>query len=245
MKNLKFCLIAVAALATSTFASAEQKAVKSDVTIASDINYLLYTPKDYAGSDKTYPLVVWLHGGDQGGSDVEKLRTSGLPKMIEEGRDFPFLVFSPQNPSEELLYPIERVAATLQSVVADHRVDRSRVYLIGYSRGGFGAWSMAEQFPETFAAVVPIAGGGIRHYLNRTNEKTAFWDFHGANDEVIPLSDTVVLVQRLQELKRNVRLTVFEETNHQAVEAKVLKDEAMWTWLLEQKLAEVKAPSSP
>lgn len=245
MKNLKFCLIAVAALATSTFASAEQKAVKSDVTIASDINYLLYTPKDYAGSDKTYPLVVWLHGGDQGGSDVEKLRTSGLPKMIEEGRDFPFLVFSPQNPSEELLYPIERVAATLQSVVADHRVDRSRVYLIGYSRGGFGAWSMAEQFPETFAAVVPIAGGGIRHYLNRTNEKTAFWAFHGANDEVIPLSDTVVLVQRLQELKRNVRLTVFEETNHQAVEGKVLKDEAMWTWLLEQKLAEVKAPSSP
>lgn len=245
MKNLKFCLIAVAALATSTFASAEQKAVKSDVNIASDINYLLYTPKDYAGSDKTYPLVVWLHGGDQGGSDVEKLRTSGLPKMIEEGRDFPFLVFSPQNPSEELLYPIERVAATLQSVVADHRVDRSRVYLIGYSRGGFGAWSMAEQFPETFAAVVPIAGGGIRHYLNRTNEKTAFWAFHGANDEVIPLSDTVVLVQRLQELKRNVRLTVFEETNHQAVEGKVLKDEAMWTWLLEQKLGEVKAPSSP
>ncbi|MCZ7464626.1 prolyl oligopeptidase family serine peptidase [Rhizobium rhizogenes] len=245
MKNLKLCLIAVAALATSTFASAEQKAVKSGVTIASDINYLLYTPKDYAGSDKTYPLVVWLHGGDQGGSDVEKLRTSGLPKMIEEGRDFPFLVFSPQNPSEELLYPIERVAATLQSVVADHRVDRSRIYLIGYSRGGFGAWSMAEQFPETFAAVVPIAGGGIRHYLNRTNEKTAFWAFHGANDEVIPLSDTVVLVQRLQELKRNVRLTVFEETNHQAVEGKVLKDEAMWTWLLEQKLAEVKAPSSP
>ncbi|KRA67528.1 phospholipase [Agrobacterium sp. LC34] len=245
MKNLKFCLIAVVALATTTFASAEQEAVKSDVTIASDINYLLYTPKDYAGSDKTYPLVVWLHGGDQGGSDVEKLRASGLPKMIEEGRDFPFLVFSPQNPSEELLYPIERVAATLQSVVADHRVDRSRIYLIGYSRGGFGAWSMAEQFPETFAAVVPIAGGGIRHYLNRTNEKTAFWAFHGANDEVIPLSDTVVLVQRLQELKRNVRLTVFEETNHQAVEAKVLKDEAMWTWLLEQKLAEVKAPSSP
>lgn len=245
MKNLKFCLIAVAALATATFASAEQKAVKSDVNIASDINYLLYTPKDYAGSDKTYPLVVWLHGGDQGGSDVEKLRTSGLPKMIEEGRDFPFLVFSPQNPSEELLYPIERVAATLQSVVADHRVDRSRIYLIGYSRGGFGAWSMAEQFPETFAAVVPIAGGGIRHYLNRTNEKTAFWAFHGANDEVIPLSDTVVLVQRLQELKRNVRLTVFEETSHQAVEGKVLKDEAMWTWLLEQKLAEVKAPSSP
>ncbi|NTE58332.1 prolyl oligopeptidase family serine peptidase [Agrobacterium tumefaciens] len=245
MKHLKFCLIAAAVLVSSTFAAAEQKAMKSDVTIASDINYLLYTPKDYSGSDKTYPLVVWLHGGDQGGSDIEKLRRSGLPKMVEEGRDFPFLVFSPQNPSEELLYPIERVAAALQSVVTEHRVDRSRIYLIGYSRGGFGAWSMAEQFPDTFAAVVPIAGGGIRHYLNRTNEKTAFWAFHGTNDAVIPLSDTVALVQRLQELKRNVRLTVFEDTDHEAVEAKVLKDEAMWAWLLEQKLAPGKTPSSP
>ncbi len=245
MRRLKFCLVALAAFAASTFALAEQKAMKSSVTIASDINYLLYTPKGYAGSDETYPLVVWLHGGDQGGSDVEKLRSSGLPKMIEEGRDFPFLVFSPQNPSEELLYPIERVASVLHAVVADHRVDRERIYLIGYSRGGFGAWSMAEQFPEIFAAVVPIAGGGIRHYLNRTNEKTAFWAFHGANDEVIPLSDTVVLVQRLKELKRNVRLTVFEDTDHQAVEGKVLKDEAMWMWLLEQKLAGKKSPSDP
>jgi predicted peptidase len=200
---------------------------------------------DYASSDKTYPLVVWLHGGDQGGGDIEKLRRSGLPKMIEEGRDFPFLVFSPQNPSEELLYPIERVASVLQAVVADHRVDRERIYLIGYSRGGFGAWSMATQFPETFAAIVPIAGGGIRHYLNRTHERAAFWAFHGANDAVIPLSDTVLLVQRLQELKRNVRLTVFEDTDHEAVEGKVLKDEAMWTWLLEQKLTGEKAPAGP
>lgn len=245
MRRLKFYLIALAAIAASTFAQAEQKAMKSDVTIASDLNYLLYTPKDYAGSNKTYPLVVWLHGGDQGGSDVEKLRSSGLPKMIEDGREFPFLVFSPQNPSEELLYPIERVASVLEAVVANHRVDRERIYLIGYSRGGFGAWSMAEQFPQTFAAVIPIAGGGIRHYLNRTNEKAAFWAFHGSNDEVIPLSDTVVLVQRLKELKRNVRLTVLEDTDHQAVEGKVLNDEAMWTWLLEQKLAGEKASSNP
>jgi hypothetical protein len=55
----------------------------------------------------------------------------------------------------------------------------------------------------------------------------------------------VVLVQRLKELKRNVRLTVLEDTDHQAVEGKVLNDEAMWTWLLEQKLAGKKAPSGP
>lgn len=93
MRRLKFCLIALAAITASTFAQAEQKAMKSDVTIASDLNYLLYTPKDYAGSNKTYPLVVWLHGGDQGGSDVEKLRSSGLPKMMRRDVSFPSWCF--------------------------------------------------------------------------------------------------------------------------------------------------------
>lgn len=217
-------------------AVAEQNAFTATKSIPNELNYLLYTPEGYETSQKTYPLVVWLHGGDQGGSDVEKVRTSGLPKLIEDGRKFPFLVFSPQNPSEELLYPIEKVDAALEEVIAKHRIDRSRIYLVGFSRGGFGAWAMAEQFPERFAAVVPIAGGGNRHYLNRTNEKTAFWVFHGADDEVIPLSDSVVLYERLKSLERNARLTVYEDVDHTEVEAATLNDDAMWGWLLKQQL---------
>jgi predicted peptidase len=234
-------LLSVAALASIALwspmpAIAGQTALTSNASIKNDLNYLLYKPADYDTSGKTYPLVVWLHGGDQGGRDIEKVRTSGLPKLIEGGKEFPFLVFSPQNPSEELLYPIEKVGAALEDVIAQHRVDRSQIYVIGYSRGGFGAWAMAEQFPERFAAIVPIAGGGNRHYLNRTNEKAAFWVFHGTEDAVIPLSDSVVLYERLKGLKRNVRLSVLEEVDHTAVEAAVLNDAKMWEWLLNQRL---------
>jgi predicted peptidase len=95
---------------------------------------------------------------------------------------------------------------------------------------------MAEQFPETFAAVVPIAGGGIRHYLNRTNEDAAFWVFHGEEDETIPLSDSVVMFQRLKELGRSARLTVFEGMDHAEVETAVLGDPQLFEWLLEQRL---------
>lgn len=239
--------IALGAIASSTLspAFAEQKALQADSTLRSELKYLLYTPDGYEASQYAYPLVVWLHGGDQGGDEIAKVETAGLPKLIAEGQDLPFLVFSPQNPSEDLLFPIEQVKIVLDQVVEDHRVDPTRIYVVGYSRGGFGAWSMAEQFPQTFAAVVPIAGGGVRHYLNRTNEDAAFWAFHGAKDETIPLGDTVVMVQRLTELERDVRLTVFEGVDHAGAETAALADPGLWDWLLEQRLPDLPAAAAP
>lgn len=108
---LSLAAVAVIGLLHPTVVSAEQAAHTSTASIETDINYLMYTPDGYEESSETYPLVVWLHGGDQGGSDIEKLKTSGIPKLIEDGKSFPFLVFSPQNPSVELLYPIEKVDA--------------------------------------------------------------------------------------------------------------------------------------
>lgn len=227
---------AVCGLCNAGVTHAEQLAARSSSSLKNDLKYLIYMPDDYAYSDKAYPLVVWLHGGDQGGTDIEKVRSSGIPKLIENGKTFPFLVFSPQNPSEELLYPIEKVEAALNEVMSKYRVDRTRVYIVGFSRGGFGTWAMAEQFPDRFAAVVPIAGGGNRHYLSRTNEKAAFWVFHGTNDDVIPLSDSVVLYERLVGLKRNARLSVLEGVDHSGVEWAALNDPALWDWLLKQRL---------
>ncbi|KQY12488.1 phospholipase [Rhizobium sp. Root73] len=227
---------AVCGLYSAGLTHAEQLAVRSSTSIKNDLSYLMYTPDDYASSDKAYPLVVWLHGGDQGGTDIEKVRSSGIPKLIEDGKKFPFLVFSPQNPSEELLFPIEKVEAALDEVMSKYRVDRTRVYVVGFSRGGFGTWAMAEQFPQKFAAFVPIAGGGNRHYLSRTNEKAAFWVFHGTSDDVIPLSDSVVLYERLVGLKRNARLSVLEGVDHSGVEWAALNDPELWDWLLKQRL---------
>jgi predicted peptidase len=234
-------IVAAVVVASATFAGsraaiAEQPAMNSAAPMSADINYLLYTPQGYEESDQEFPLLVWLHGGNQGGSDVNKVRESGLPSLIEQGQDFPFFVFSPQNPSEKLLYPIERIKLALDDVVASHRIDTSRIYVMGYSRGGFGAWAMASQFPETFAAVVPIAGGGTRHYLNRTNKNAAFWAFHGTDDGVIRLSDTVELVERLKELERNVRVSLLEGVSHKGAEMKALEEEELWTWLAQQKL---------
>lgn len=222
---------------------ADQVAMTSDANIPNDLNYLLYTPEDYETSEESYPLVVWLHGGGQSGDNIDDVRSSGLPKIIEQGLDAPFLAVSPQNPSEQLLYPIEKVKNVVDELMSEYRVDPSRIYLMGYSRGGFGAWAMAQQYPETFAAVVPIAGGGVRHYLNRTNEQAAFWVFHGSEDDVIPLSDSVVLYERLKSLDRDARLTVLD-TDHEEIEVLALNNKEMWDWLFQQRLEAASSPSA-
>ncbi|MCQ1574948.1 alpha/beta fold hydrolase [Neorhizobium galegae] len=233
---LSAALVAALEMCTPGAAHADQIAMTSAATVKNDLKYLMYTPNGYETSKDSYPLVVWLHGGDQGGGDIEKIKSSGMPKLIEEGKQFPFLVFSPQNPSEELLYPIEKVEAALEEAISKYRVDRSRIYVVGYSRGGFGAWAMAEQFPQKFAAVVPIAGGGNRHYLSRTNEKAAFWVFHGTDDDVILLSDSVIMYERLKALKRDARLSVLEGVDHSDIEWAALNDPELWDWLLKQRL---------
>lgn len=221
--------------------SAQQTANTLDQTVRQTMQYLLYLPDDYETSpDETFPLMLFLHGGGEGGSNIERVKTHGPPKLVKEGRDFPFIIVSPQNPSEELLFPLATVATLLDDIIANYRVDEDRVYLTGLSRGAFGAWQMAMQYPDKFAAVVPIAGGGIPNYVNRIGEDVPIWAFHGAKDETIPLSASVEMVEALleqdlaAESKREVRLTVYPEAGHQESWEMAYGNPRLYTWLLQQ-----------
>lgn len=201
------------------------------------MQYLLYLPEDYKTNTVTlFPLMLFLHGGGEGGSDIDLVKTHGPPKLLEQGRQFPFILLAPQNPSEELLFPIETVEALLEEIIDTYRVDRDRVYLTGLSRGAFGAWQLAMQYPDRFAAVAPIAGGGVPNYVNRIGADVPFWVFHGARDDVIPLSASVEMVEALQALDegREVRLTVYAEAGHQEAWEMAYSDPRLYSWFLQQ-----------
>ena len=60
--------------------------------------YQLYLPKNYATTKQIFPLVIYLHGGSQKGTDLTKLNLYGLPKLVNQGRNFPFIIAAPQCP---------------------------------------------------------------------------------------------------------------------------------------------------
>jgi pimeloyl-ACP methyl ester carboxylesterase len=195
-------------------------------------NYLLYLPDGYAkDTTKRWPLLLFLHGSGESGSDVEKVKANGPPKYINEGKQYPFIVVSPQAANfgwqTELLYQL------LQDVKHQYRVDPNRVYLTGLSMGGFGSWDLAMKHPEEFAAVVPVCGGGDTTEVWKLRF-TPVWAFHGAKDNVVPLSAGEAMIRALKRYNSSARLTIYPETGHDSW-VQAYTTDSLYNWLLNQK----------
>ncbi|MEO0965685.1 MAG: alpha/beta fold hydrolase [Planctomycetota bacterium] len=130
-----------------------------------DVDYWLYTPPGYddpANANTAYPLLIFLHGTGESGGSPTKVAAHGPPDLIEQGQDFPFLVVSPHNPGElpHNLWLTDFLAALADHATTTYRVDPDRVYLAGFSLGGYAAYNWAATQPDRFAALVPVATWG-------------------------------------------------------------------------------------
>lgn len=197
------------------------------------VDYLLYLPEEF-DEDKAWPLVVYLHGSGLRGNDLEQVRRGGMPTLVEQKHDFPFVLVSPQCPKSASWGP-ERVLALIEHICTDWPIDRQRVYLLGYSMGGFGTWRTAAVEPERFAAIVPIAGGGNTEQADRLAD-LPIWAFHGDNDKTVPLKGSQEMVEAVRAAGGNAKLTIFEQAGH-GIPAMTFAKAELWDWLLAQRRA--------
>ncbi|MGI6209069.1 MAG: prolyl oligopeptidase family serine peptidase [Anaerolineae bacterium] len=201
------------------------------------LRYLLYLPEGY-GDDpaKRWPLVLFLHGMGERGDDLELVKKHGIPKMVKEGESFPFVVISPQCPADSWWTgELPALQALLDHALQEYAVDPDRVYLTGLSMGGYGTWHLASAAPHRFAAVAPVCGGGLS-FFGFPEKVTALrevpvWAFHGEKDEVVPLAESEKLVQQLQAVGGDARLTVYPECGHNSWDA-AYSDPELYRWFL-------------
>lgn len=188
--------------------------------------YLVSLPKNYdAKSKEGFPTILFLHGAGERGTNIWVATTHGPSKYAVDHPDFPFILITPQCPAGET-WSTEVLSALLDEVTKKYRVDESRLYLTGLSMGGYGTWELALAYPEKFAAVAPICGGGnagpIVLARNGYDAKRAaalknlpFWVFHGAKDPVVPIEESEHLINALKQLKINeLEFTVYPEAQH-------------------------------
>ena len=144
MNLLRCCLLCLFALAMVAQASAAdpspQKSVELNRNVKITMNYLLYLPKDY-DQKESWPVLLFLHGAGERGDNLDRVKQHGLPKLIEAGQAFPFIVVSPQC-AEGKWWDPSALAALLDEIVEKYKVDRDRVYVTGSAWAGSapGRW---------------------------------------------------------------------------------------------------------
>jgi predicted peptidase len=230
--------VATLALCTASLALAAPAPAKSpqqahSTSIKGTINYLTFLPKTYSARGDKVPLIVFLHGSGERGSDLNKVKAWGPPAIVEKDPDFPFMVVSPQVP-EGQWWDAFLLKSMLDDVLKRYNVDPKRVYLTGISMGGYGAWDFAARYPDYFAAVAPICGGGIPRLAERLKD-IPVWAFHGLKDDAVPESESARMVEALKARGGNVKYTVLPEAGHIEAWVHAYGEAGLFDWLAQQR----------
>ncbi|MEI8367488.1 MAG: PHB depolymerase family esterase [Planctomycetia bacterium] len=220
----------------------EEKLFEREITVTARLKYLLALPAGYESGTDRWPLLVFLHGAGESGDDLGKVKAHGPPKLIAAGdRAFPCIVVSPQSPGRG--WNPDVLAALVDEICRDYRVDEDRIWLTGLSMGGFGTWALAAAKPDRFAAIVPICGGGNPSQADKLLGIPT-WVFHGAKDFVVPLASSQQIVDAIREKGGEPKFTVYPEAGHDSW-TETYADPALWDWLFAQSRGHGQSESTP
>lgn len=230
------CLPALFAADSASEPGQHPQSFQKQITVKLD--YLLYLPPEYAReSDKKWPLIVFLHGSGESGSDINMVKKHGPPKLLDAGTELPvkaFVVVSPQCPDSREGWKPDHLNLLLDDILGKYHIDKDRVYLTGLSMGGFGTWRWAEQDPRRFAAIAPICGGGDPVFARRLRNMP-IWVFHGEKDPVVPIHSSEVMVEAVKKAgNQDVRFTRYPEAQHDSW-TESYNNAELYDWFLQHK----------
>lgn len=190
------------------------------------LRYRVFSP-ELGNSQAKLPVVLSLHGsGERGIDNTRQLRL--IPARLSSAEfqaKFPCFIISPQCwPSTDWTSLRRQLAAgpvseddvlcrIIASVLESPYADPKRIYLVGYSMGSFGAWQLAAEHQNMFAAIVPISGGGPVELADRLS-KTPIYTVHGATDRICPVQQTRDIVDAIKARGGDIQYQEIENAGH-------------------------------
>lgn len=242
-----FCIHTGTILAQPTLFSADQYTNGKGDTLQYRLLYPDANPK------QRYPLVIFLHGSGERGSDNEAQLKWGVKNFAtdENMQLHPAIVIAPQCPlktswsifsnnktgggenmSANPTKPMTLVIELIQQLKKTMPVDSNRIYITGLSMGGFGTFDAIERYPGLFAAAVPVCGGGDTSKA-ATIAAVPIWIFHGAEDPAVSPLFALDMLQALTRAGAHPGFTQYPEVGHFSWIG-AYSDKAMMEWLFKQ-----------
>ena len=194
--------------------------------------FVVYHPEDMC---ENLPIIIQLHGAGERGTGYDQLRMMdihGFSQMLHSGEEYQCIFVMPQcSPESFWVAEISNIYAFIQSVTKYFHANEKRIYLTGLSMGGFGTWYTALRYPQMFAAIAPICGGGM--VWHAASLDMPIWAFHGTEDDVVYPSETINMIHKIRTLGVNqneVKMTLLDNVGHDAWIAACQKE--LYDWLL-------------
>jgi predicted peptidase len=220
----------IAALMTVAVAAAPLEGQHPQPPVApSGYAYQLHLPEGYSPTGTRWPLIIFLHGSGERGSDIARVKAHGPPKIADRDPAFPFVLVSPLLPAEED-WDVAKLNALLAASLKLLRVDPTRVYLTGLSRGGHATWRWAAAEPWRFAAIAPVAGRGDPATACALKSMPT-WAFHGDRDDVVTPEGSFAMARAIRACGGQPRLTIYPDLGHNSWDP-AYNDPALYLWLL-------------
>lgn len=192
----------------------------------------VWLPREYSQRSERWPLLVFLHGSGERGSDLEKVKLHGPPQLVAAGAAYPCILVSPQLEEGARWDPV-RLHRLLLALQVRLHVDRSRCLATGLSLGGHGVWNWASAYPRDLAAIAPVCGYGDPSAVAAMRE-VPVRAYHGAADPVVPLARQQACVDALRAAGGRATLTIYPGVGHDAW-TPAYQDPDLLPWLLAQR----------
>jgi predicted peptidase len=200
---------------------------------------------------KTYPLVLFLHGAGERGTNNAAQIKHGVTAILEGARKLgePCFLIAPQCPPNGWWAPINRktmqadpagkpvlldaLLALTEEVTKTQPIDSKRFYVTGLSMGGFGTWSLLARVPDKIAAAIPICGGGDPAQAAKFKD-VPIWAFHGEADPTVPVKNTKDMIAALEQAGGKPKATYYPNVQHDSW-TQTYADPAVIKWLFAQR----------
>ena len=239
MRSLSAALFALAFLSSTAFA---EDLVKTGFIKKTHKNkdgtespYVVFVPHDYDGK-KEFPIILFLHGaGETKGGTKEPVEVGIGPAIKTREKTSPFIVVFPQ--SEKRTWSAssddgKRAIAILDTTMKELKVDAKRQYLTGLSMGGYGTWSAAAEYPNRWAAIAPICGGGDPKDAEKI-KSIPCWAFHGNEDEPVSVMRSREMIDALKAAGGEPRYTEYKWVGHDSWDPAYATNQ-LYEWMLKQ-----------
>lgn len=214
-------------------------------TDGKEYKYVLFVPHDYKG-EKAYPVILFLHGAGEWQGGTKAPVDVGIGQAIKklDEKEFGFFVLFPRftvspdfkkrNNWHAGSPDSERALRMLDHVQKDFKIDSKRVYLTGLSMGGYGTWSLAAKYPDKWAAIVPICGGGDPKDAAKIKHIPC-WCFHGDEDKAVRVEESREMIDALKAAGGKPRYTEYAGVAHNSWD-RAYETKELYVWLLKQTL---------